>query len=146
MARSSFAITLLVVTLVAPAIPAAADVAGTITAFKMSDVDVYSGAGEFLCVVDANAFSKAASSDICTHAVGDQPSPDPVAASIPVKEVADDGQLVVEWGGKDYRIDPFQVDASMKQSDQVKTRCPKLAGRMEMAATRGLGENDCNTE
>jgi len=144
--RLPFAISLAVLTLAVVPVSAVAGGAGTITGFKMSDVDIYDDAGEFLCVVDPAAFSAKPGADICVHAVGDAGGSKPASASIPIQQIADDGQLVVAWGTKKYRIDPFQVDAKMGASADVKVRCPQLAGRTEMAATRGLGENDCATK
>jgi hypothetical protein len=144
--RLPFAVSLAVLTLAVSPAPAVAEAVGTITGFKMSDVDIYDDAGEFLCVVDTSALTAGTGSDICSHAAPGGAGSKPSAASIPVREVADDGQLVVAWGGKTYRLDPFQVDAKLGASTGVKVRCQKLAGRSEMAATRGLGENDCDTK
>lgn len=122
---------------------AAADAVGTINAFKVPEIDVYDGSGDFLCAVAPGVFKRAAASNPCAPAQAHAAESKTAPTAIPIKEVTDDGQYLVERGGAAYRLDPFQVDATMSEAPNVKSRCPKLAGRTEMAATRGLGESGC---
>ena len=122
-----------------------ADVVGTIKGFKAPEIDIYSGSGEFLCAAAPEALERAAPADPCAEAVAAGKAKN-AATTIPIKQVTDDGQFLVERGGTEYRLDPFQVDATMSEAPDVKARCPQLAGRTEMAATRGLGESGCETK
>ena len=154
MARTPFAIMLAQFALVVSVVPTSADDvggawiqvpggAGTITGFKMSEVDIYGSDGEFLCVVSPATLAGPPAADICKAPASDEKVE---KASIPIESVTDDGQLVVAWGANSYRVDAFQVDAAMNSTGGKKPRCPKLAGGSEMAATRGLGESNCVTD
>jgi len=127
-------------------------IVGTITQFTVPEVDVYDGAGAFLCAADPDALTRPGAGDPCdgVAAAGSggkrSPDSDGEGAPIQIQRITDDGQFLVELGGKSFRLDPFQVDAQMNDAPEVKSRCPKLAGRAEMAATRGLGESGCITE
>jgi hypothetical protein len=155
--RSPIAITVSFLALIVPAfspVSALSDgvVVGTITKFTVPEIDVYDSAGEFLCAVDPRVLTGSGAGDPCAGA-GAEGSSGPRAAGseaeaapVLIRQITEDGQFLVELGGKSFRLDPFQVDAQMNETSEVKSRCPKLAGRAEMAATRGLGESGCVTE
>ena len=147
MSRSPIAVTVFFLALLAPGfstVPAHSDgtVVGTITRFRVPEVDVYDDVGEFLCAVDPAALTGPGAGDPCDGIGGSDGEGTPII----IQRVTDDGQFLVELGGKSFRLDPFQVDVQMADTPEVKSRCPKLAGHAEMAATRGLGESGCVTE
>ena len=138
------AIGLVLLALAGSSAPAAAEPVGRIVGFRGDEIDLYDASGEFLCAVPPSALAAGAPADPCSPssaapARGDSPD-------LAIEEVTDDGQFRIVLGGGSFRVDPFQVDAEMNETPDIKPRCPQLAGRTEMAATRGLGESGCDSE